>query len=169
MRVSQRREFFVYGHPKAQPRPKAYSRGNKAGVYIPNTAEAWKQLVKDAVERVPPMVKKESSVFEVDLHFYLHRPNSHFETKKAIKGRLKENAKMYCDSKPDCDNLAKAVLDAITDTKRIWNDDAQIVFLNVSKGYELDKEGCGVCIREYVNNEVGIGIAQYVKKGDLYE
>lgn len=35
--------------------------------------------------------------------------------------------------KPDCDNLAKAILDALNGIA--WHDDAQITHLNVSKSY----------------------------------
>lgn len=162
-RISQRREFFVAGEPKAQPRPKAYTRGNRTGVYTPKTADEWKQLVRDGVHSVPRMERYVGAVFEVYLTFYIRRPLYHFETKKAVKGNLKTSAKYHHDTKPDCDNLAKAVLDAITDTQRIWVDDAQVSSLIVSKQYALNEEGCKIRILEIVENEVG-DLAQFVRK-----
>ena len=39
-------DFHVSGIPKAQPRVKAFVRGGHAGVYTPDSAESWKQAVR---------------------------------------------------------------------------------------------------------------------------
>ena len=41
-------------------------------------------------------------------------------------------------AKPDCDNLAKAVLDALNGV--LWQDDSQVVELSVSKWYAAGDE-----------------------------
>lgn len=41
--------------------------------------------------------------------------------------------------RPDCDNYAKAILDAMT-TVGAWQDDSQVVQLNVSKRYAVRDE-----------------------------
>jgi Holliday junction resolvase RusA-like endonuclease len=38
--------------------------------------------------------------------------------------------------KPDLDNVAKAILDGLTDTQACWVDDAQVVELSISKVYD---------------------------------
>jgi len=47
-------------------------------------------------------------------------------------------------AKPDADNVAKAVLDALSDW---WGDDAQVADLNVSKRVAALGEGPCVCVR----------------------
>lgn len=49
--------------------------------------------------------------------------------------RSKSNKRQYHISKPDVDNLAKAVLDACTDAG-VWHDDSQIIQLSITKTYE---------------------------------
>lgn len=44
---------------------------------------------------------------------------------------------MWADGKPDADNLAKGVLDAVNDG-RLWGDDSQVVILEAAKWYTLD-------------------------------
>lgn len=43
------------------------------------------------------------------------------------------------DTKPDLDNMAKALLDVMTKLK-FWNDDAQVVNLQISKNWSEDEE-----------------------------
>lgn len=69
---------------------------------------------------------------EVDLWFGLPVPKSF--TKK--KCRMIESGELWHTVKPDCDNLCKAVLDALNDVA--WHDDAQIASLKVHKGYSSD-------------------------------
>lgn len=46
-------------------------------------------------------------------------------------------ARMHHDKKPDLDNLAKLVLDALQRSGAWWRDDAQVARLTASKGYAL--------------------------------
>jgi Holliday junction resolvase RusA-like endonuclease len=48
---------------------------------------------------------------------------------------------MHPIGKPDCDNLAKAVLDCITQLGCFWRDDSQVVHLTISKEYTLPPPG----------------------------
>jgi Holliday junction resolvase RusA-like endonuclease len=49
--------------------------------------------------------------------------------------------------KPDVDNYAKGVLDAITKDGRFWADDTQVVTLNVTKAWTTGTPGYHVTIR----------------------
>lgn len=137
--------FFAWGSPKPQPRPRAFARNMGAGkfaarVYDAGTAEGWKASVALAAKaHLPP--EPCAHPLSVDIQFTLPRPQSHFTT----KGDLRAAAPFYPTNKMDCDNLAKAVLDALTQIG-MWLDDGQIVHLSVSKNYG-PKSGAQVTIR----------------------
>ncbi len=133
----------AYGTPKGQPRVKAYVRGRHAGVYTPDTADGWKMEVREAVLREPERPTTTGPV-SVELAFVMPRPKSHFRK----DGTLKPSAPVYHTQKPDADNLAKAVLDVLTDLQ-VWADDAQVVGLNTTKKWESEgcKPGCAILVQ----------------------
>ena len=134
-------DFFVAGIPKAQPRVKAFVRGGHAGVYTPDSAESWKQAVrKEATENAPESLV--AHPIRVELDFFLPRPKADYKR----DGSLKADRAIWHTSKPDLDNLIKAVMDAITDTERIWLDDSQICTVSATKSYALNASGCSVRI-----------------------
>jgi Holliday junction resolvase RusA-like endonuclease len=119
----------IKGTPKAQPRVKAVNRGRHAGVYTPKTADDWKFTIK--YELRSHKGKDLKSNFEVDLSFFFKRPKSHYGTGKN-SAILKDSSPRRHTKKPDLDNLAKAVLDALTDIN-FWRDDSQITKLTIQK------------------------------------
>jgi len=132
--------FFVDGVPKGQPRPRAFVRGNRAAVYDPGTAEGWKSCVAIAAkEHLPP--ERSAEPVKLALQFWMPRPKSHYHTGKKA-GILREDAVKLHTGKPDADNLAKAVLDAMT-ALGFWQDDSQVWHLDVSKYYS-ERPGCHV-------------------------
>jgi Holliday junction resolvase RusA-like endonuclease len=134
-------DFFVAGIPKAQPRVKAFVRGGHAGVYTPDSAESWKQAVRqEAAANAPESVI--AAPIRVHLEFFLKRPKAHF----GREGYPKPNHPNAHAKKPDLDNLIKAVTDAITDTKKIWLDDSQICEITATKTYAMNAVGCSVFI-----------------------
>lgn len=136
--------FHIVGEPKGQPRPRAFARkmGARfvARVYNPDVADEWKERIKSAIFQQSPRTfsdQPSSGAFAVHMHFQFQRPKSHLTSKGILKtGALFEHVK-----KPDADNLAKAVLDAISDTQRVWVDDAQVVQLAVSKSWTSGESG----------------------------
>lgn len=56
--------------------------------------------------------------------------------------QLSTKAPRFHTSKPDCDNLAKAVLDALSDLGA-WEDDRQVIRLTVCKEYARNRALCG--------------------------
>ena len=137
--------FRAYGTPKGQPRVKAYVRGRHAGVYTPDTANGWKMEVRDAGMRAIP---KESETImgpvSVEIAFWLPRPKSHLRK----DGTLKPSAPEHHTQKPDVDNLAKAVLDVLTDI-RVWEDDAQVHSLSITRSWVANPHaaGCSVTLQ----------------------
>lgn len=135
--------FFAQGEPKGQPRPRACIRGRRAGVYDPRTADKWKAQVKEAVK---PYIDAQGMLvgpIRVHLNFFMPRPQAHW----CIRGGNRSNelstkAPTYHTSKPDHDNLEKAVLDALTDAG-LWHDDAQVCSVRKDKVYSNTKGFCG--------------------------
>ena len=136
-------EFWVQGNPKGQPRPRAFSRGGHARVYDPGTAEGWKSCMAVAAREhiLPDPI---DNPVEVNIEFRMPRPKGHYGTGKNASV-LKASAPLYHLGTPDCDNLAKAVLDALT-TIRFWRDDSPVVRLVVGKCYE-NGSGPGARVR----------------------
>ena len=123
--------FFAHGIPKGQPRPKAFSRGGHARVYDPGTAEGWKGAVavgwKDRPLSCNPLP---DAPLHLELLFAMPRPKGHLNS----KGIIKESSPDWHTSTPDVDNMAKAVMDALTHLSA-WRDDALVAKLTVEKRY----------------------------------
>ena len=124
--------FFAAGIPKGQPRPRAFSRGGHARVFDPGTAEGWKSCVAVAAQPFRGRYTSGCPLY-VSIHFLFPRPKAHIR-----KGtEIKLGAPVFHSSKPDIDNAAKAVLDALTQIG-VWADDCQVVNLFLSKRYADD-------------------------------
>lgn len=121
--------FDVLGEPKAQPRAKARRCGGFVMIYTPATAKQWKGLVADAAKPFLLSDPIEGPV-ALTLRFRFARPKSHLTS----KGELTKSAPQQKTSKPDLDNLEKAIMDAITDVG-LWRDDSQVTVKTSSKEY----------------------------------
>lgn len=138
--------FFVPGEPKGQPRPRAFARkmGNGkfvARVFDAGTAESWKSAIAAEAAQHKPAAPISGPV-SLRLHFFMARPKSHFVASKPERG-LRNGAKYRHVGKPDADNLAKAVMDALTQCGWFWADDAQVAVLTVVKSYTESANGAG--------------------------
>lgn len=143
--------FFVAGEPKGQPRPRAFAMklGNgkySARVFDAGTAEGWKSCIAAEALQHRPMTEL-GGALEVGLAFVFQRPQAHYRRKATLR-ILKADAPTHVTAKPDADNLAKAVLDALTQIGGFWRDDAQVARLFVEKSYAVDDlHRSGVFIR----------------------
>lgn len=138
-------QFFAHGDPKGQPRARACIRGKHAGVYDPGTANAWKHAVADAWREVcrAESVEPLASAVALSLTFHFRRPASHLRK----DGSLKPSAPVHHTSKPDADNLAKAVMDELT-RLGAWTDDKLVCRLVVERKWAALLPGCSISIRE---------------------
>ena len=121
--------FFALGTPVGQPRPRACIRGRHAGMYDPGTADAWKAAVASAAKAAWDG-RIFSGPIRLSLTIYMPRPKHHFRA----NGVLKPTAPRWHTSKPDRDNVEKAVKDAITHAG-IWKDDSLVCDGPTSKVY----------------------------------
>lgn len=112
--------LVVFGKPVAQPRHRASCRGGYAKMYLPgdHPVHDFKRRIM-AVAASHPIRRIEGPV-RLDLLFAFSQP----------KGRKRQ----FKISKPDLDNLEKAVMDALTDAG-VWCDDAQVVEKHSTKVY----------------------------------
>ena len=126
-------EFRVDGLPKAQPRIKATIRGaaRHASVYTPQTAKAWKSAVVEAGREHMPAMPLSGPV-RVGLRFYFPRPQRLMRKKDPAN-------RIWHTSKPDRDNLEKAVLDCLT-AAGWFCDDSQVCAGETLKFY-VPKDG----------------------------
>jgi len=114
--------FYVNGQPVAQPRHRIASRGRFATAYIPRShaIHAWKWAVEEAAreqaERVG-WVPVKGEPLSVVMQFYFRQSRS--------------NKTRHHVQRPDLDNLAKAVLDALHGI--VFLDDACVVGLRLEK------------------------------------
>lgn len=136
--------FFIAGNPKAQPRARASRRGTFIRMYTPDTAKAWQVAV--AATAHGTISSPLTGGLKVTLDFVFLRPNSH----RLKSGSLKSAAPKTHRTKPDVDNLAKCVLDAMNHIAYI--DDAQIQDLCVNKRYATssEEEGCWVTVQNAI-------------------
>lgn len=130
--------FFANGDPVAQPRPRAFARkmGNAyvARVYNPDTADGWK---REIVRVAGPFVEQRfTAAVHLGIELVFRRPKDHFKANGQYMGSpvLKADVPRFVTKKPDCDNCAKAVMDALT-AANLWNDDKQVVSLSIQKRY----------------------------------
>lgn len=139
--------FFAPGEPKGQPRPRAFARrmGDRyvARVFDAGTAEGWKSQVAVAAGPHAP-ADPLAGPLNVELFFHFTRPKAHYRQGKFERGLL-DTAPAWHTGKPDADNLAKAVLDALTQLGKFWRDDSQVARLVVRKHY-AETPGCTVSI-----------------------
>ena len=118
--------FDVHGEPKAQPRSRACRRGTHAGVYDPGTADGWKSQIAIAARPFVPASPIDSPV-RLDIVFLFPRPG------RLMRAKDPEGQIMHT-SKPDRDNLDKAVMDSLT-AIGMWRDDCLVCAGSVEKFY----------------------------------
>ena len=123
--------FVVYGEPKGKGRPRASSRGGFVRMYTPATTLAYEA----EIARIAEMARGDWPVLQTPMALrvtaYHGIPVSWSKRKKldALAGHI-------VPGKPDLDNVAKAVLDALNGV--IYADDKQVIRLVAEKEYSID-------------------------------
>ena len=115
------------------PRPRCVARGGFASTYNPKEYTVWKDAASELIRDAVPEGRVEEGDLEVILEVRKTRPKT---TKLTRPG-------------PDVDNYAKGVLDALTDSGRVWLDDKQVAHLRVTKRWTQPGETAGVAILIY--------------------
>jgi Holliday junction resolvase RusA-like endonuclease len=132
--------FIVPGVVVGKGRPKFARRGNFVTTYTPERTANYENLVKLAAHRA--MNGREAFAVAVSCNISVEvEPAASWSNKKrmaALSGDIRPT------SKPDLDNVAKGILDAMNDI--VFKDDKQVVVLTVSKKYsEHSQASVEVC------------------------
>ncbi|WKA57155.1 RusA family crossover junction endodeoxyribonuclease [Planococcus shenhongbingii] len=124
--------FEILGDPVAQGRPRAGKTfTGKTVLYDPAKSRNFKEYVRMVAAQHAPKKLIEGPI-HLNMDFYRSPPKK-YQTKP--KMALIESGQLLPTSKPDLDNLAKGVKDGLS--KIIWQDDSQVVSMNVRKFYSM--------------------------------
>lgn len=120
-------EFTVPGEVCAKGRPRFVNRGRFAQTYTPDKTVNYENLVR--LSFMQAGCEKLSGAIKAEIKVFMQIPKSESMKKKAamMAGQIRPT------KKPDADNCAKSVLDALN--KIAFDDDSQIVELYVNKYY----------------------------------
>lgn len=158
-------DMFVRGEPVGQPRQRfraiptdrfrRFKNGRSERVYMAQAyhdpdankdCDIWKSKIRAAVRASLSMRDPVEVPVRADLFFYMPRPKYLLEAKAPV-------SEIPFDQKPDIDNLAKAVLDALTTVWQIgdhqvgiWDDDKRVTDSQFKKQYIARGNNPGVWI-----------------------
>ena len=125
-------QFAVPGIPVAKGRPRISMRGGHARAYTPDKTVRYENLVAMSC---PPQSSIAEGPVCVTISAYFPRP------KRLCARSLRTGKLLHSDehavehaSRPDLDNVIKAVLDGLS-TAGIWKDDAQVYSIIAEKYY----------------------------------
>lgn len=123
--------FTIPGEPKGKGRPRATTVSGRVRTYTPEATANYENLVKvsflQAHGKAEPYAKDVPLVAKISAFFPI--PQSASKKKQAAM----EAGEISPTKKPDTDNIAKIVLDALNGLA--YYDDAQIVVLSLQKTY----------------------------------
>jgi len=128
--------FFVSGKPQGKERPR-FANGI---VYTPRKTLDYETKIKGCF--LIDGGKKSTKELNIDILAVFKIPQSY--TKKRKKEIVERGLRP--DKKPDADNIAKIVMDALNGVA--YDDDKQVVDLRVAKVYSEDREGLEITIGE---------------------
>mgnify|MGYP001222990834 CR=1 FL=1 len=122
-------EFVVFGEPNAQKRHRHASRGKFVQTYDPSKDD--KADFRIVAQQKAPAQPFSKPLF-VEIVCYFSRPKSHYGSGKNADV-LKPSVPFHHTKKPDADNCAKFVFDALNGI--FWTDDSIIAGFKVHKAY----------------------------------
>lgn len=117
--------FTVPGLPQGKGRPRLSTRGGFARAFTPQKTVAYEGLIalagQEAMNGVPPL----DGPVSIAVTAFFPIPQSWSKRKKA--------AAHWHTSKPDGDNILKAVGDGLNSIA--WSDDSQVALATITKRY----------------------------------
>ena len=144
MNKRQRIVFRVPGKPQTNQRHRTTKSGH---TYTPDETTSYRNWVKQCfvTENKDKEWFYEEGPLEVKINIFFEIPKSYPKWKvDAI-----HDYKYFPKKKPDCDNIAKGILDALN--KIAFKDDSQVIDLTVHKQFVRDgSEPCVVVTMENI-------------------
>ena len=124
--------FSIDGPPHGKGRPRFRRFGNFVQTYTDAKTKSYETLVKEAATKAMGSSPPLEGPVKLDLIIRLPVPKSY--PKKRSEACL--NGSEWPTKKPDWDNVAKSVADAMNDI--VFLDDTQIVIARVVKTYSAE-------------------------------
>lgn len=140
------RSFMVRGKPVPDGRPKFARMGKGVRAYMPAKCTKYREQVKMAYQRVYPLSEMLEGALSMSIKVAIPRPKSHFGTGRNAGIIKKQFKKVHHTQKPDADNFAKMVLDALN--KVAYLDDSQVIELKAVKLWTNNGENEGAIFVE---------------------
>lgn len=121
-------KFTVPGEPVGKGRPRVVRNGGFSRTYTPEKTASYENLVKLEFQRQGGRMLKDGPVGMRIVAWYGIPRSASKRKQEAMVGGL-----IWPTKKPDCDNVAKIVADALNGLA--YRDDSQVVMLHVEKRF----------------------------------
>lgn len=130
-------EFFIPVAPVAKGRPRFFRRGNFVGTFTPTRTREYESGIKSFALRYvrENRVKMATGPVSIKIDFFMPRPKNHNAARRSIP---------WHTSRPDFDNLVKAVLDSLNGV--FFEDDSQICQEETRKMYANETQQPGLFV-----------------------
>lgn len=125
--------FTILGKPMAKGRPRFYSKGKYVKTYTPEKTIEYENQVRLSFLQAQTEAQAESVPMDgyvmaiIQAYFPIPKSFSKKKHEDALHGKIRP------DKKPDCDNIAKTILDALNTIA--FYDDKQVTTLMTTKRY----------------------------------
>ena len=130
--------FTIHAAPVGKARPRVTSHGT----YTPKKTRDYEKLVQlEYHKQCGEYFGEKALIVDITANFQIPKSKPKTIRQEMLAGRIRPT------SKPDCDNIAKAVLDALNGIA--YHDDSQVVCLAVGKWYS-DAPCVHVSIKEAI-------------------
>jgi len=138
--------FFVKSDPVGQPRHRVSTVRGHARLYMPSKHPVHE--FKAAIKAAFPRQKKVPNAIAAEIIVTAWFPRPKSKTRKTIP-----NLRYWHTTKPDADNILKAILDALNGLA--WVDDCQIASAKIKKCVcgDGDVSGVSISIEEIANED----------------
>ena len=136
-------QFSIAGNPQGKARPR-FSRGH---AYTPDATKKYETMTAFLYRRAANgFFFSQKTPLSVTILVFFAAPKNTSKKKKEVM----LNGEAFPVRKPDADNIAKIILDALNGTA--YHDDAQIVQLSVRKQY-AEKNSVEVILEDICQRE----------------
>ena len=141
--INQEIKIVVKTEPKGKERPLFTRRGGFVRAITPKQTREYENIIRLFAQKEMKALKAKplqcAVVVMIDAYRSIPKSYSKLKREKAIKNEIRPT------TKPDADNIAKLVLDALNEVAYI--DDKQIISLSVQK-YYAEKPRIEITIKE---------------------
>jgi Holliday junction resolvase RusA-like endonuclease len=122
-------QFIIPGTPQGKGRARSFVRGKHVGHYTPEKTRTYEGMIR--TQALAEMGMRPATTLPVKLDLIIGMPVP--ASWPSWKSTAALNGEIVPTTKPDADNVAKAIKDALNGV--CWYDDAQVVLLSVQKIY----------------------------------